>query len=188
VIYTVAGSPTVIAGVAQGNASISSGTFTSTNGRDFNLEGLGVSAANLSGTYSPKATLNGTVTYSGGTVVDFTSTYDAEFEAAPLLSAVSGTFNGTVAFSAGVQAATLTVSGTGAITGSAGGCSVTGSLSPRTDANAFNGSITFGPAPCFFADRTFSGIAYYDSGSRQLVAAAPNAARTDGVLFSGSKP
>jgi hypothetical protein len=189
VLYSAVGNPSLIAGAAQGTATFGTGTFTSSNGRDFNLEGLGVSSASVNGTFATKDTLNGTILYSGGTVVTFNAVYDATFEQAPLLSAVAGTFTGTVASSAAVgQAATTTIAATGTLSGSAGGCGFIGQLTPRTDGNAFNGSITFGPAPCFFAGQTFSGIAFYDAATRRLYAAAPNLARTDGVLFVGTKP
>jgi hypothetical protein len=188
VLYSAVGNPSEIAGVVQGTATVGNGVFTSSNGRDFNLEGLGVSPASVSGTFATQATLNGTISYSGGTVVTFSSVYDPTFELAPSLSGVAGTFSGSVAFSGGVQAATTTVASSGALTGSAGGCSFTGMLTPRTDANAFSGSITFGPAPCLFPGQTFSGVAFYDAAARRLYAVAPNSARTDGVLFVGTKP
>jgi hypothetical protein len=52
----------------------------------------------------------------------------------------------------------------------------------------FNISITFGGAPCLLANQTLSGIAFFDSIDKRLYVATPNPARTDGVLFVGTKP
>ena len=187
VLYSPAGNSSTIAGVVQGTGSSSAGTFSSTNAKDFNLEGLGVLSATVSASYSSKQSFNGTITYSGASTT-FTSTYDPNYEVTPSLASLAGTFTGQVALSVGVQAATVTVSPAGTISGGAGGCFISGTTTPRTDANAYNLSITFGPSPCFFANQTFAGIGYFNSAAKRLYAAAPNAARTDGVLFVGTKP
>jgi hypothetical protein len=187
VLYTAANAPNVIAGVVQGSGISSAGTFSSSNARDFNLEGLGVNSATVSANYVQKQSFNGSIGF-GNSSVNFTSNYSTDFELTPTLANLSGTYTGQVALSQGIQNATVTVSSTGAITGGGNGCSLTGSATPRADGNAFNLSITFGPSPCFFPNQTFTGMGYYSARTKQLYAAAPNATRTDGVLFVGIKP
>jgi len=191
VLYSTTTDPTIVGGVVQGTGTSNNGSFTSTNARDFNIEGLGVQPATISASYFAKQSFNGTVTYTslGNTVANFTTTYDAAYELTPLLSELGGTYSGQVASSAGVESATLTVNGnTGNVTGtSLSGCGFTGTATPRTDGNAFDMSVTFGGDPCLFANQTFTGIAYYDAVDKFLYAAAPNASRTDGVLFLGGK-
>jgi hypothetical protein len=189
VLYSPVGSSTAIAGVVQGTGTSNAGTFSSGNTRDFNLEGLGVLSATVSASYVAGQSLNGTVSYSVGGTTSFSSTYNADYETVPSLAAIAGTFTGQVASSAGAENATVTISSAGAISGSgASGCAVSGSASPRARGNVFNASLTFGGAPCLFANQTLSGIAYFDSTARRLYAAAPNSGRTDGVLFVGVKP
>lgn len=188
VLYSRVGNPAVIGGVVQGGSSASAGTWTSGDAKDFNLEGAGVLSASLAGTYIAKQSLGGTVTYANGSATTFSGAYNTAFEAAPSLSAVSGFYSGTVALSQGSQVATISVASSGAVSANANGCIATGTATPRTDANAYNLVLTFGPAPCFFAGQTFTGIAYFDAAAKRLYAAAPNAARTDGVLFVGTKP
>jgi len=65
---------------------------------------------------------------------------------------------------------------------------MTGSATPRASGNAYNLSITFGGAPCYFENQTMSGIGYFDATSKRLWAATPNASRTEGILFVGTKP
>jgi hypothetical protein len=57
VVYSSVGNSAVIAGAAQGNGTSSNGIFNSSNGIDFNLEGLGVNRFTLAGTYTAKSTL-----------------------------------------------------------------------------------------------------------------------------------
>ena len=188
VLYSPVGNATAIAGVIQGGGSSSAGKFSSTDARDFNLEGLGVLPAAVSASFASKQSFNGSVSYAGGSSTAFTSAYDASYELTPSLATLAGTFTGQVTLSAGVQAATVTVSATGAISGGGGGCSLSGTASPRNDGNAHNLSISFGASPCFFANQTLSGIGYFNSSTKRLYAVAPNAARTDGILFVGTKP
>lgn len=188
VLYSPVGSPTGIAGVTQGTGTSSAGAFSSSNGKDFNLEGLGVNSATVSASYITKQSFNGTVSYTGGGTTTFTSTYNADYETVPSLSALAGTFTGTVAFSLGVQSATITVSPTGALSGGGNGCSISGTASPRTDGNVYDILIKFGASPCYFANQSFTGIGYFNSATNTLYAVAPNAARTDGVIFVGTKP
>jgi hypothetical protein len=92
-----------------------------------------------------------------------------------------------VAFSEGSEAATANIDASGALTATGqSGCRVTGSVAPRAHGNVYNLSISFGATPCLHAGETFNGIAYVDAETHRLYAAAPDAARDDGVLFIGS--
>ena len=188
VLYSPVGNPTAIAGVVQGSGTTGTNTFSSSNARDFNLEGLGVLSATVSANYAAKQAFNGTVNYTNGGVTSFATTYNSAYETAPTLANVAGTYTGQVALSIGVQSATVIVSSNGTISGGGNGCALSGTATPRTDGNAYTLSITFGASPCFFANQTFTGVAYYNSATKRLYGAAPNAARTDGVLFVGTKP
>jgi len=187
-LYSKVGNPAIIAGVVQGNGSTNGGSFSSSNAKDFNLEGAGILNASVSASFATKQTLNGTVTYTAGGST-FTSTYNSNYELTPSVSTLAGTFTGQVAFSLGVENAVVTVANNGSLSGSgASGCTITGSVTPRSDGNAFTTSVTFGGAPCYFANQTFTGISYFDAPTKRLYTAAPNSARSDGVIFVGTKP
>ena len=189
VLYAVAGNPSIIAGVIQGTGTATGGSFSSSNARDFNLEGLGVLAATVSASYNARQNLNGTVTYGSNGATTFTSTFSTNYDVTPTLAAVAGTYSGKVAFSLGVENATVSVSGAGALSGTgASGCRVSGTVAPRSRGNAYNLTLSFGGSPCFFANQSFTGIAYFDSATRRLYAVTPNATRSDGILFVGVKP
>jgi len=188
-LYSVVGNSSVIAGVVQGNGTSSGTTFTSSNTVDFNLEGYGVLTGSVSATYSAEQSISGTLSYSNGAINTFAGTYDPLYEATPSLTALAGTFTGQAASSAGVATANVTVQSNGTITGTvSGGCGFTGTAAPRARGNVFNASISFGSAPCPFANQTLSGIAFFNPNTKRLYVAAPNAARSDGVLFVGTKP
>ncbi|MCB1889673.1 MAG: hypothetical protein KDH20_18845 [Rhodocyclaceae bacterium] len=59
-------------------------------------------------------------------------------------------------------------------------------MRPRSTGNIFTFIVSFSGSPCLFAFQSLTGIAYYDSASSRLYAAAPNGSRTDGVLFVGT--
>ena len=189
VLYSSVGDPDTIAGVIQGNGSTNGSSFSSSNAKDFNLEGAGVLDTTISANFSTRKTLNGTVTYVTYRASTLTSTYNADYELTPSVSALAGTFAGHVASSLGVENATLTVARNGTLSGSGvSGCTLTGSVTPRTDGNAFVTSITFGGPPCYFANQTFTGTSYFDATAKRLYSVAPNSTRSDGVLFVGTKP
>jgi hypothetical protein len=98
-IYSVEGNSEVIAGVVQGQGSSNNGSFTSSNARDFNFEGLGINDATIQGNYAQKSSLDGTTSYPAlSDTVIFNLDYDASYEQSPSLSTnvydVSITFQG----------------------------------------------------------------------------------------------
>ncbi|MGI9302241.1 MAG: hypothetical protein ACR2RB_05970 [Gammaproteobacteria bacterium] len=190
VIYASPGSSAGPSGVIQGNGTSNNGNFSSSNTRDFNLEGLGVLSATVSANSSARQSFNGSINYADPSVgsVSFTSTYDTRYDATPNLNALAGTYTGDVASSAGSESASVTVASNGSFTGSgASGCTFTGTAIPRSSGNIFNISISFAAAPCVLPNTTVSGVAFFDEASGDLIATAPNSSRTDGVLFIGTK-
>lgn len=188
VFYSKAAAPSIIGGVVQGTGSTLGASFASSNAKDFNNEGLGVVAATVSASIQTKVSLNGSISYASGQSTTFTSAYGIQFETTPTLSAVAGTYTGQAGLASGLQTMVISVSATGAISSSSNGCSTTGTSTARSDANAYDVVLTFGPAPCTFAGQTVLGLAYFDAGTKRLYAATPNTARTAALVFFGTKP
>jgi len=182
-VYTVIGNPNVVAGVVQGNGTSNQGSFTSSNTKDFNLESAGSLDATISGSYVQKNSLNGTITYlSGGGTSSFTTTYNADYELAPNMTLVAGTYS---VRTANNQRVTVAISSAGALTGnSTDGCTYTGSLSPRAKGNVFNSTVT---GVCSNGTFTFDGVAFYDAATQTLYSAGLNNTRTNGFLFISTK-
>jgi hypothetical protein len=190
-LYTAVGNNAVLGGAIEGDGTSSSGKFTSSNGMDFNLEGLGINAFTLAGTYAAKSQLGGTLTYTGGTTNTFTSTYDTDYDLTPSLATIVGTYSGEAitADSSSPEAATVTIASGGAITGtSAGGCSFTGAASTHAKGNVYDVSVTFNGGVCTNGTSTVTGVAYFIAAQKQLVSTALNSGRTNGFLFLGAKP
>lgn len=185
VFYTARDNPSVLAGLVQGTGTSHSGTFGSSNTRDFNLEGAGIHAATMSGTYVQKKSFNGTIAYFNGDTESFTTTYDADSESAPKLNQVAGNYDG---LRADNQTVTVTVDSAGTFSGhSINGCTFAGTFSPRAKGNAFHTSLTFGGGACRYGAVTITGVAFYDPPTNRLYTAALNSARTSSFVFIGTK-
>lgn len=189
-IYSTVANDDIVAGVLQGTGTETGNNFTSTNGRDFNIEGADVLSFSVASTFSEMTSLGGTATYSGGGgTVTFTGTYDDTFDDTPSLAAIAGSYFGEAASSGGNETAQFTINGSGNFTGSGGsGCSFNGTFSPRSDGNVFNLSIRFNGGECVNGTSTLTGIAVYDPIEAAIIGAALNGSRSDGVIFVGAKP
>jgi len=184
-IYTARDNPTVVAGLVQGTGTSHSGSFGSSNTRDFNLEGAGIRAATMSGSYVRNKSFQGTIAYFNGDTESFTSTYAADYESAPNLNLMAGTYAG---LRADNQTVTVTLGSAGTVSGSfTDGCTFTGSYSPRANANVFNVTFTFKGGACRHGTETVTGLTFYDAATNRLYSAALNSARTTSYLFLGTK-
>jgi len=185
VFYTARGNPNVLAGLVQGTGTSHSGSFGSSNTRDFNLEDGGIRAATMRGIYGQKKCFNATITYFNGDTGSFTSTYDADYELIPNMNHVAGTYSG---LRADNQMVSVTLGSIGTVSGSfTDGCTFAGSFAPRAKGNVFNVTVTFGGGACSNGTDTVSGIAFFDAATQRLYSAAINSARTNGFIFIGTK-
>jgi hypothetical protein len=188
-LYSVVGNPSVIAGAFQGNSSSQNGSFTSSNGKDFNLEGLGILDATVTGSYVMKQSLSGTIAFLLGGQTTFNSTYNADYDLIPNVNLVVGTYTGSTATAGGTEIVTVTLSSPSSITGSsASGCNFTGSFSPRTRGNVYDVSVTFAGGVCSNGTSTVTGVAFFDAATKRLYSAALNSTRTNGFIYLGTKP
>lgn len=185
VFYTARGNSNVLAGLVQGTGTSHSGSFGSSNTRDFSLEGAGIRAATMSGTYVQKKSFHGTIVYFNGDTGSFTSTYDADYESAPNMNLLAGNYSG---LRADNQTVTVTVDSAGTLSGhSTDGCTFAGTFSPRAKGNVFHHSVTFGGGACRNGTETVNGVAFYDAATNRLYSAALNSVRTNSYIFIGTK-
>lgn len=185
VFYTAIDNPNALAGLVQGTGTSHSGSFGSSNTRDFNLEGAGIRAATMSGTYVQNKSFHGTIAYLNGDTGSFTSTYDADYEIAPNMNLVAGNYSGLRADS---QTVSMTLGSAGTVSGSfTDGCTFAGSFSPRAKGNVFNATVTFGDGACSNGTDTVDGVAFYDAATQRLYSAAFNSVRTNSFIFIGTK-
>ena len=185
VFYTTTDNPTILAGLIQGIGTSHSGSFGSSTTRDFNLEGAGIRAATMRGSYVPNKSFQGRIAYFNGEEESFTSTYDANSATLSNLSQLAGTYT---AVRTGNHSVTVTVDATGQLFGhSTDGCTVAGTLSPWPKGNVFHTSVTVGCSTCHAETETLTGVTFYDATTNRLYSAALNNARTTSFLFLGTK-
>lgn len=190
VLYSSPNNSAVIAGAVQGTGTSLNGSFSSSDAKDFNLEGQGINNATVSASYNAKQSFNGAVTYSSPTPsVTFTSTYNPAYEQTPSLTSVAGTYFGTAAVVGGTESATVVVTSTGQITGiGISGCQFSGTATPHPKGNVFDLAVTFGGGVCSNGTSTVTGIGYFDATQNRLYSTALNSARSNGFIFVGTKP
>lgn len=184
-LYSVAGDPSLIAGVVQGDSSSQNGTLISSNATDFSVE-RGIPStltASVDGSYT-KQSLNGTISYQNNAPAQetFTTTYGSDYDLTPSLNAVAGKYIGFVTAS---ETVTFELTATGNIIDglSSTGCTFTGSFSPRARGNVFDVTITFNA--CSNGSDTVKGVGFVHAG--KLYSAALNTDKTNGVVFIGTK-
>ena len=183
--YTARSNPNILAGLIQGTGTSHSGSFGSSNTRDFNLEGAGIRAATMRGAYTPKKSFGGTIAYVTGDIESFTSTYDGDSESVTNMTQVAGTYAG---LRSDNHQVTVTVDSAGRLSGhTTDGCVFGGTLSPRAQGNVFQTSVTFGGGACRQGTETVNGVALYDAATHRLYSAALNHAMTSSFLFLGTK-
>jgi hypothetical protein len=188
VFYSIIGNSGVIAGVVQGNGTSSNGSFTSSNGLDFNFEGLGVTTFTLASTYAAKSSWDGTLNYSPSVTTTFTSSYDSDYDLTPSLAAIAGTYSGSSFSPGGPESTGVAITSTGDISGiGVGGCMFSGSVSPRANGNIFDISITFDSGGCVVGISTATGVAYFDVPTKQFTSVGLDSTRTGGFIFIGNK-
>jgi len=180
----------LIAGAVSGTGVSTNGSFASSDARDISLEGLGMLSGSISASYTERLSFGGSVTYpSLNQVITFSGAYDAGYETAPTLAAIAGTYTGRAGNIRGSDPGTLTVSTTGALSGGgSSGCKLTGSVVPRAKGNVYKATINFGGSPCFLANTTLTGVAYFEAPTKRLYAVLMTSARNDGMIFAGAKP
>lgn len=183
--YTAKGQPTVLAGLVQGTGTSHSGSFGSSNTREFNLEGAGIRATTMRGRYVPSKSFDGTIAYVTGETESFTSTSAKDSESAPNLTLVAGTYAG---LRTDHHTVTVTVDAAGTLSGdSTDGCTVAGILSPRGKGNVFHTSVTFEGGACRQGTETVTGVTFFDAATNRLYSAALNPARTSSFISLGTK-
>ena len=183
--YSAKHNPNILDGLTQGTGTSHSGSFGSPNTRDFHLEGAGIRAGRMSGTYATKESFHATIIYSNGETDSFRNTYVADSELAPDLNLVAGIYTG---LRPDDQTVTVTVDAAGTLSGqSTDGCTFAGTVSSRPKGNVFKVSVTFEGGACRQGTDTLTGIAFFDAATNRLYSAALNPARTTSVLFLGTK-
>jgi hypothetical protein len=173
-------------GVVTGVATVDSAGELTGFGTDLNFDGAGSRAAELSGDVLARQSLAIDVVVGGETVLQFTSAYSVQDEQPADLSTVLGSFIGTASTVAGAETSEVIVGDAGMLAGeSALGCDFTGSVSPRSDINVFDVSLSFVGDTCLFADLQASGVAWIVDQRTFTATVVLEGATSAALVFSG---
>ena len=190
VLYSVPHVSALIAGVVQGTGTSVDGSFSSSDGMDFNVEGQRINNATVSASYVPKQTFTGSMTYpTTNPAFTFTSSYNSDYDQIPSVSAVVGTYTGIASVAGSDELTTIVVSSPGVVAGTGtGGCTFLGTAVPRAKGNLYDLSVVFGGGNCSSGTSAVAGIGYFDASAKRLYIAALNKSRSNGLIFVGIKP
>jgi hypothetical protein len=183
-LYSAAGTPGVTGGFVQGTGRFVGTTFTSSDLRDYSVEGAGVQAGSLAAEVRPKTALRADITTTRLRQV-FDTSYDSRYERPASLATLAGSYTGEVAFSLGRRPATFTVTPTGQVSTTINGCAIGGQVAPRAEGDVYDLTIVFSGAPCVFPNWTFTGVALLRGN--QLRGLVQDARRTQGIVFAGTR-
>ena len=193
-VYSGVGTGATIAGGVQGTATVADGTLNSSDLLSFSVDTSGTPPAGTAttGTFTaqvvPRFALAGTATVPNQPPVKFQANYESEFERTPTLAGLAGSYTGDAGFASGVRpGSTFTISATGGVTSTINGCSITGTVVPRTDGNAYDLSLLFGGSPCALPNLRFDGIVFLRHDGQQLYSVSRNTQFRQTIVFSGLK-
>ena len=170
-----------LAGVVQGTLQYSNGTYASSDGVDFAIGRGATAPATVTGSFVPRSAIKATVM--GAANVGFNGGYQARYDQPVSLAAAAGTYAGSAGFLHGLETPAVTLDASGALSGTIGACSFTGTATPHGGVNLLNIVFVFSGGPCPYGTSTFKGIAFYSPNANELYGAATNAGRTDALMF-----
>lgn len=170
---------------------------TSTNGTSLTGSGYGfdfVTRISGSGTYTGSVTTKGSISLNVSDGTKLTGTYDASYDQPASVASVAGTYAGW-AVTGGIapQATTVVVDANGNISSSVVSgnlsCTTSGKATPRASGkNVYNVQMTFTGNYCALGNGTVvNGVATYNAASHQLITMALNSAKSDGLIYLGTR-
>ncbi|WP_321797215.1 hypothetical protein [Caballeronia sp. J97] len=173
--------------VAKNGAQSGGGRFTSDSAFDYRIGKASASPAVFSANFAHAPAVDGTVANKDGSAgLAFSGNAMPMLDIAPSRANAGGLYSGRGMALGGATQTRITVAGDGYLAGTTtSGCIFKGTAAPHEGANAYDVSVTFGPAPCPLPDTTVTGNAVLD-GARLLVA-LPSPDRANVFLFDGRK-
>lgn len=183
------GNASALTGAVYGMTS-TSGTTLSGSGTGFNF----VTGTSETGTFTGSVSTKATINFSASDGTQFNGTYDASYDQPASLANLAGSYTGwAVTGTTAAQTTTVVVDVNGNISSSfvsgSLSCTTSGTATPRASGkNIFNLQLTFTGNFCALGNGTVvTGIAAYDSVNRGLVAMGLNSAKSDGLIFLGTR-
>lgn len=186
------GSNQAPAGAIIGTATIANGSVVSNDAADLSLIGTGSqspAAGTLNGSLSPGKSFTGVMTYTAQKApVAFSTSFNNAFTTLPSLSAMAGTYIGTIATnSLKEDKIEIVISANGAVSGKLScGCNITATLSPRSDGTAYIATLQFAGGTHPLTNKNMAGDVYFDAVKNRIYIVG-NVSGAGGALFVGIK-
>jgi hypothetical protein len=173
--------------VASNGTQTSDGRFTSNTALDYRVGLAPARPAIFMTNFAHAPSVSGAVVSKDGSPdLEFNAAAAPMVDVAPSQANAGGLYNGRGMALGGVTDTRVTVAGDGYLAGTtSSGCIFKGMVQPHAGINAYDVSVTFGPAPCTLPDATVKGNAVLD-GPRLLVA-LPSPDHSNVFLFDGRK-
>ncbi|GJH16672.1 hypothetical protein CBA19CS22_09040 [Caballeronia novacaledonica] len=173
--------------VAKNGAQSGNGRFTSDSAFDYRIGRGSASPAVFNADFAHAPAVDGTVANKDGSAgLAFSGSAATILDIAPTRANLGGLYSGRGMALGGTTQTRITIAGDGYLAGTTtSGCIFKGTAAPHEGANAYDVSVTFGPAPCPLPDATVTGNAVLDSA--RLIVALPSPNRSDVFLFDGRK-
>jgi hypothetical protein len=173
--------------VAKNGAQSGNGRFTSDSAFDYRIGRGSASPAVFNADFAHAPAVDGTVANKDGSAgLAFSGSAATILDIAPTRANLGGLYSGRGMALGATTQTRITIAGDGYLAGTTtSGCIFKGTAAPHEGANAYDVSVTFGPAPCPLPDTTVTGNAVLDSA--RLIVALPSPNRSDVFLFDGRK-
>lgn len=177
-----------IAGVIIGRAEEYGDKFLSPDAR-YHQFGDEVLPGHVTATFTHKQNITGSFTYVAGGETGFTTGYDPSWEDEPTISAIEGAWEGQAETNVGSESASFTISGDGSINAQVeGGCTWTGSITPRTDGDVFDLTILVASSElCAMEYRGIEITGVLVFNGIEIFAMGEDSTRDYGAFFIGKK-
>jgi hypothetical protein len=174
-------------GLVDGRATFSGSSFSAPQARDFVMRPQPAEyVANVSGTAVAQSRMSGTIATSQRTRT-FAATYAGATGAPVSLEQIAGTYDGVAASQEGSIEILLTVSPSGAVSGSSAGCTFTGTLWLRGTTASADATIVHGGTGCALGSASTTGIAVYMPDVNGLLIVTQSPDLDDVFMFVGVK-
>jgi hypothetical protein len=174
-----------IGGGVQGTGFLQNNELVSNDLLSFSVELQPATTGTFVADVDAFTSISGTATVTNQPPVTFQARYEEDFNKRPTLAAAAGSYTGEAGFALGLRPATFDITAAGVVTSTINGCPITGTVTPRTDGNAYNMSVVFGGAPCVLANLRFDGIVYLRENGNHLYSVSRNSAARQTIVFSG---
>jgi hypothetical protein len=173
--------------VATDGTQRSDGRYSSASALDYRIGSAPAAPVVLMASFAAAPAVSGAaVNKDGSPNLAFNASAASLLDVAPSLANAGGLYTGRGMSLGGATDTRITVAADGYAAGTtSSGCIFKGKVAPHAGVNAYDVSVTFGPAPCPNPNTTVRGNAILD-GARLLVA-LPGPDRANIFLFDGRK-